>query len=95
MRPVTGLSTEAGYPVHGPTTLRAIQHQIPETPLQVGLHSQELQAQHFRGDHDRIGAVESGRDRLVDEVVGLRRLLREGVDRAFEDVAFAHVRGGW
>ena len=61
---------------------------VLEFALEVGLHLEQLEPQHLRVDRDRIIAS-AGSLRLVDKLVGLRRLLGDGVDGMFEDFAFA------
>jgi hypothetical protein len=82
--------------VHIETALRAVEGEVLELALEIGLHLQELEAEHLRVDHKRIGAAVTDFDRFVDEVVGLGRLLRDGVDGSLEDLALSacHVVGG-
>ena len=47
-------------------------------PLEVGLHLEELLAQHLRLERDRVGAVESGGECLVDDGVWLGGLFAHG-----------------
>jgi hypothetical protein len=66
----------------------AVEGEILELALEVGLHLQELEPEHLGVDGDRVIASTSSL-RLVDELVGLRGLLGDGVDGVLEDVAFA------
>lgn len=62
-------------------------------PLEVGLHLEELLAQHLRLERDRVGAVESGGECLVDDGVWLGGLFAHGSDGPLEDVSLlAHQR---
>jgi hypothetical protein len=90
VRPMTGGDAEATDPMHVETAFRAVRHPCLELALEVGLHPQKLKPQHLRVDGDRVIASTSSL-RLVNEVVGLRRLLGNGVDGVLEDLAF---RGG-
>jgi hypothetical protein len=65
-----------------PTAIGAVDHELSELPLEVGLHTKQLQPQHLRVDRDLMRAVEAGSDRLVDECVGLRCLLAYSFDGA-------------
>ena len=57
--------------------------------LEIGLHVQELEPQHLGVSDDRIGAAMPEGNGFVDQIVGLRRLLGDGVDGVLEDLAFA------
>ena len=76
------------------TTVRAVEDKVGEFALEVGLHVEELEPEHPRVDRDRMGTVEAGGDCLVDELVGLRRLLGDAPDCPLEDAAFASDHGG-
>jgi hypothetical protein len=88
VRPMAGRHAEPADPMHVETTPGAVEGEILELALEVGLHLQELEPEHLRVDRDRVIASTSSL-RLVDELVGLRRLLGDGVDGVLEDVAFA------
>jgi hypothetical protein len=77
------------------TALGAVQRPRLELALEIGLHIQELEPEHLRVDRDRMIAS-TCRLRLIDELVGLDRLLGHGPDGVLEDVAFSssHVREG-
>jgi hypothetical protein len=81
--------------VHVETALRAVEGEVLEFAFEVGLHLQELEAKHLRVDRDRMIAS-SGSLRLVDELIGLRRLLGDGVDGVLEDLTFStsHMQEG-
>jgi hypothetical protein len=70
----------------------AVEGEILELALEVGLHFQELEPEHLAVDGDRMIAS-TGSLRFVDEIVGLRRLLGDGVDGLLEDLAFAASYG--
>ena len=65
--------------MHVEAALLAVGDEALEFALEVGLHLQKLEPQHLRMDRDRVIAS-TGSLRLVNEVVGLRRLLGDGVD---------------
>jgi hypothetical protein len=88
VRPVTGCDTESADPMNVETALRAVEGEVLELALEVGLHLQELEPEHLRVDGDLVIASTSSL-RLVDEIVGLRRLLGDGVDGVLEDLAFS------
>jgi hypothetical protein len=64
--------------MHGSAASRTVEDEAFELLLQVGLHLEEFLSQHLRLEGDGVGAVESGGDRLVDDSVGLGRLLANG-----------------
>jgi hypothetical protein len=73
--------------MHVEAAPRAVEGEILELALEVGLHLQELEPEHLGGDGDRMIAS-TGSLRFVDELVGLHRLLGDGVDGVLEDLAF-------
>jgi len=75
---------------------RAVEREVLELALEVGLHVQQLEPEHLGVGDERIGPAVAGADRLVDEGVGLRCLLSYNADGMFEDVALArsHARDG-
>jgi hypothetical protein len=78
--------------MHVETALRAVQRPRLELAFEIGLHLHELEPEHLRVDRDRMIAS-TGSLRFVDEIVGLRRLLGDGVDGLLEDLAFAASYG--
>jgi hypothetical protein len=54
---------------------RAVEHQLPELSLEVGLHLQELEPQHLRVNRNRMGAVQAGVECFVEDRARGRRLL--------------------
>jgi hypothetical protein len=84
VRPVAGRHAEPRHPMHVEAALRAVEGEVLELALEVGLHLQELEPEHLRVDCDRMIASTSSL-RFVDELVGLGRLLGDGVDGVLED----------
>jgi hypothetical protein len=76
------------HPMNVEAALGAVEGEVLELALEVGLHLQELEPEHLRVDRDRMIAS-TGSLRLVDELVRLRRLLGDGVDGVLEDLAFS------
>ena len=77
-----GLSVPSGLPrpktvnpVHRLAAARAVEHQLPEFSLEVGLHLQELEPQHLRVNRNRMGAVQAGVECFVEDRARGRRLL--------------------
>jgi hypothetical protein len=70
-------------------------NEVLKLTFEIGLHLQELEPEHLRVDRDRMIASTSSL-RLVDEIVGLHRLLSDGVDGVLEDLALSacHIREG-
>ena len=66
----------------------AVEDEVLELALEVGLHLQELEPEHLRVDRYRMIAS-TGSLRFIDKLVGLRRLLGNGPDGALEDLAFS------
>jgi hypothetical protein len=79
--------------MHVETTFRAVQRPCLELAFEIGLHLQEFEPKHLRVDSHRMIATTSSL-RLVNELVGLRRLLAQGPDGPLEDLALSacHVR---
>jgi hypothetical protein len=70
----------------------AVEGEILELPLEVGLHLEQLEPKHLRVDGDRV--ITSTRSfRFVDEIVALDGLLGDGVDGRLEDLALALLHG--
>ena len=69
--------------------------QVSSSRSRSAFHLEELEPEHLRVDRHRMIASTCSL-RLVDELVGLRRLLGNGVDGVLKDLAFAacHVREG-
>jgi hypothetical protein len=63
--------------MHVETALRAVEDEVFELALEVGLHLQELEPKHLGVDGDRMIAS-TGSLRFVDELVGLDGLLGDG-----------------
>jgi hypothetical protein len=72
----------------------AVEGEVLELALEVGLHLEQFEPEHLGVDGDRMFASNSSL-RLVDELVGLDGLLGDGVDGVLEDLAFSacHIRG--
>ena len=81
--------------MHIETALLAVEGEVLEFALEVGLHLEELESEHLRVDGDRMIASTCSL-RFVDELVSLRRLLGDGVDGVLEDLALSacHMREG-
>ena len=73
--------------------LRAVEDEVLKLVFEIGLHLEQFQPEHLGVDHERIRAAVPERDRLVDEVVGLRCLLGDCVDGPFEDLALLPSHG--
>ena len=78
--------------MHVEAALRAVEDKVLKLTFEIGLHLQELQAQHLRVDRNRMIAS-TGSLRLVDELVGLDGLLGDGVDGVLEDVPLSLRHG--
>jgi hypothetical protein len=59
----------------GLAAARAVEHQLPELSLEVGLHLQELEPHHLRVNRNRMGAVQAGVESFVEDRARGRRLL--------------------
>jgi hypothetical protein len=79
MSPVPGLDSQSAHPMHVHAASRAVENEVLQFALEVGLHVQELEPKHLGVDGDRMIAS-TGSLRLVDELIGLGRLLGDGVD---------------
>lgn len=44
----------------------AVEDELAEFLLEVALHLQQLEPEHLRVDHDRVGAAKAGSERLVE-----------------------------
>lgn len=96
MRPVPCRSSEASNPVNRPPAISTVEDELAELSLEIGLHVEQLQAEHLRVDRERMRSAEAGGERLVDEAVSLRRLLGNCGDGVFEDVTFPPSHeAGW
>ena len=62
------------------------ERKVLKLTFEIGLHLQEFQAQHLCVGDKWIGPAVSDPDRLVNEVVSLRRLLGYRVDGVLEDL---------
>jgi hypothetical protein len=69
MRPVATRDTEPGDPVDRSSAGRAVEHELPEFPLEVGLHVQKLEPEHLGVQRDGMGVTESGVECFTDESV--------------------------
>jgi hypothetical protein len=76
---MSGSDPKPRDPVNVETARRAVRHPRLELAFEVGLHLQQLKAEHLRVDCHRVIASTCG-GRLLDEVVGLGSLLGEGMD---------------
>jgi len=65
--------------MHVEATPSAVEDQLPKLALEVGLHVQELEAEHVRVDDRGVGGAVPDRDRFVDEIVSLRGLFRDSM----------------
>jgi hypothetical protein len=93
VRPVPRHHAEAADPVNVQAALGAVQGEVLELALEIGFHLEEFDSQHLGVDHERIGAAMPDLDRFIDEVIGLGRLLGDGVDGALEDAALSPSHG--
>jgi DNA processing protein len=91
MSPVAGLRPDPGNPVHRPVAPAAVPDPAAELSLQVALRLEQLHPQALRRKHGGAVVGEAGGVELLDEAVGVPRVLGNGVDSAFEDVAFPPV----
>jgi hypothetical protein len=74
--------------MHVETALRTVEREHLKLALEVGLHVQELEAEHLRVDGDRMIASTCSL-RFVNELVGLDGLLGDDTDGVLEDVTFS------
>src|SRR4029450_7867899 len=72
---------------------RAVEDEVLKLALEISLHLQELEPEHLRVDGDRMVPSTSSLC-LVDEIIGFRRLLGDGVDSMLEDLALSACHGG-
>lgn len=95
VRPMSGRDAETADAMNVEAALRAVEGEILELALEVGLHLKELESEHLRVDGDRVIAS-TGSLRFVDEIVGLRGLLGDGVDGVLEDLPLTacHMQKG-
>lgn len=87
VRPMTGQNPDSRYPVDCLAAARAVEHELSQIALEVGLHLQELEAKHLRLVGDGVGAVQAGVDSLIDDRARGCRLLARGSNGTLEDVA--------
>jgi hypothetical protein len=82
--------------MHVEAALRAVEREVLQLALEIGLHLEPLQPEHLRVGDKWIGPAVPNVDRFVNEVVGLRCLLGDCVDGVLEDLALsaAMVRKG-
>jgi hypothetical protein len=66
--------------MHVEAALRAVEGEILKLAFEIGLYLQELEPEHLGVGDQWIGPAVPELDRLVDEVVCLGRLIRDGVD---------------
>lgn len=78
--------------MHVEATLRAVEREVLELPLEIGLHVQAFEPEHLRVDCDRVRAA-SGSGRLVDELVGLRGLFGDDVNGVLKNFALTGGHG--
>jgi hypothetical protein len=89
---MTGSAPEAGDPMDVEAARRAVEDEFAELPLEIRLHAEEFEPEQLCVDRKRVRPIEAGGDRLVDELVGLRRLIGNRTDGSLEDVPVAsHV----
>lgn len=67
-----------------PTTVRAVEDELPETAFESALPV-GVQSKTFRTNRHVMGAIEAAGDRLVDQLVSLHRLFGHGLDGSLED----------
>jgi len=67
---------------------RAVKDESAEFSLQIGLHVQQLKAEHLRLERDGMGAVKASVVSLVHDGACVLRLPGNRSDGAFGDVAF-------
>ena len=92
LAPVSRSDAEPRDPVHVEAALRAVEDEVLELAFEVGLHPQELEAEHLRVDGDRVIASTSSL-RFVDEFIRLDGLLGDGPDGVLKDLAFSACHG--
>jgi hypothetical protein len=68
VRPMARSDAETADPMNAETALRAVEDEILELALEVGLHPQEFEPEHLRVDGDRVIAS-TGSLRFIDELV--------------------------
>jgi hypothetical protein len=88
VRPMSGRDAETADAMNVEAALRAVEGEILELALEVGLHPEEFEPEHLRMDGDRM-ITSTGSLRFVHELVGLDGLLGDVVDSVLEDVALA------
>jgi hypothetical protein len=72
--------------VNGSTAYDAVEDDRFQLALEVGLHGQELSAKLLDVNRDRIRPIEAGGYCLIDNRIGIRRLLGDALDRSLEDL---------
>ena len=92
--PMSRRHAEAAHPMHVEAALSAVENELLELTFEIGLHLQELRAEHLGVGDEWIGPPVPDPNRLVDEVVSLRCLLGDGVDGVLEDLALPPRHGG-
>jgi hypothetical protein len=76
-------------PVHVHAARLAVENPGCEFPFQIALHPQQLQPDLLGGDGDGVIGGQASVHRLVDDPIGIRGLLSDGVDGVLEDVVLA------
>jgi len=74
--------------MHVQAAHRAVEREVLELTLEIGLQLQELEPKHLRVDGNRMVAS-TGSLRFVDELIGLDGLLGQSPDGVLEDLAFS------
>lgn len=82
---MSGPHTEAADVANTLPADGAIEDDLRELTLKIGLHRQQLGTEHLRAHDDPVGSVEPGCHRLVDDRIGVGRLLRDAVGGADEE----------
>ena len=75
---MTGRYPEPRDTVKVEAALRAVEGEVLELALDVGLYVEQLEPEHLGVGDERIGPAVANVDRLVAECVGLRSLLGDG-----------------
>jgi hypothetical protein len=89
VRPVAKRDPELADPMHIEAALRTVENEVLKVAFEIGLHLQQLQAEHLGVRHERIGAPYAYREHLVDQVVGLGGLVDDDVDGMLEAVSLS------
>jgi hypothetical protein len=73
--------------MHVEAAFRTVEDEVLELALEIGFHLEKLEPKHLGVGDERIRPAVPNLDCLFDEVVGLRRLLGDGMDGVLEDLA--------